>query len=58
MEIIKLSTNGAKADELRDRIINLINEYSEVFTGYELIGIIDTVKRDCHESILEGEDEN
>ena len=43
--------NGEKADELRNKLINLINEYSNSFSGYELIGIIDTVKEDCHNSI-------
>jgi len=50
-EIIIKIDKGEKADELRDRIINLINEYSNHFSGYELIGIIDTLKEDCHSSI-------
>ncbi len=50
MEIIKLSS-GEKADELRDKIINLLNEYSNMLTGYELVGIIDTIREDCHSSI-------
>ncbi len=50
MEIIKLSS-GEKADELRDRMLDLINEYSEILTGYELVGIIDVVREDCHQSI-------
>ena len=54
IEIIKTS-NGEKADELRDRIIKLINEYTNVLTGYELIGVIDTIKQDCHISIQKGE---
>lgn len=52
MEIIKLSS-GEKADELRNRMIDLINEYSNILTGYELIGIIDVIKEDCHFSIQE-----
>lgn len=50
MEIIKLSS-GEKADELRDKIINLLNEYSNILTGYELVGLIDTIREDCHSSI-------
>lgn len=50
MEIITISS-GEKADELRDRIIKMINEYSNCLTGYELVGIIDTIKEDCHSSI-------
>jgi len=50
IEIINIS-NGEKADELRNKIINLINEYSEILTGYEMIGVIDTIKEDCHSSI-------
>lgn len=50
IKIITLSSEE-KADELRDKIINLINEYNDIFTGYELIGIIDTVKEDCHNFI-------
>jgi len=57
MEIIKLSS-GEKADELRNKIIELINKYSNILTGYELIGIIDVVREDCHCSIQEMEDEN
>lgn len=49
--------HGEKADELRDRILVLCNEYSDIFTGFELIGIIDTVKMDCHSSIQEMDDE-
>jgi len=56
IEIIKTS-NGEKADELRERIVELINEYSNVLTGYELIGVIDTIKQDCHISIQEGANE-
>ena len=50
MEIIKLSS-GEKADELRDKMLDLINEYSEMLTGYELVGIIDVIREDCHQSI-------
>ena len=50
MEIITLS-NGEKADELRNKLINLVNEYSNILTGYELVGIIDTIREDCHSSI-------
>ena len=50
MEIIKLSS-GEKADELRNRMLNLINEYSQILTGYELVGIVDVVREDCHQSI-------
>ena len=50
MEIITLSS-GEKADELRIKILTLVNEYSNIFTGYELIGIIDVVRADCHSSI-------
>ena len=49
--------HGDKADELRNQIIELCNEYSDIFTGYELIGIIDTIKMDCHHSIQEMDDE-
>ena len=52
MRIIKLSS-GEIADELRDKLIDLINEYSEMLTGYEIVGIIDVVREDCHTSIQE-----
>ena len=52
MEVIKLSS-GEKADELRNKLLNLINEYSEMLTGYELVGIIDVVREDCHVAIQE-----
>ena len=52
IEIIKLS-NGEKADELRNKLIDLINEYSNVLTGYEMVGVIDVVREDCHSSIQE-----
>ncbi len=50
MKIITISS-GEKADELRNRMLDLANEYSEVLTGYELVGIIDVVREDCHQSI-------
>lgn len=56
MEIIKLSS-GEKADELRNKILDLVNEYSEILTGYELVGIIDVIREDCHQSIQEMDDE-
>lgn len=56
MKIIKLSS-GEKADELRDRMIKLINEYSEILTGYEMIGVIDVIREDCHTSIQEMDEE-
>ena len=52
MEIINISS-GEKADELRNKIIGLLNEYCSCLTGYELVGIIDTIKEDCHNSIQE-----
>lgn len=56
MEIITIS-KGEKADELRNRMIELINEYSEILTGYEMVGVIDVVREDCHTSI-QAMDEN
>ena len=50
MDIIKLSS-GEKADELRNKLINLVNEYSEILTGYEMCGVLDVVREDCHSSI-------
>ena len=52
MEIIKLSS-GEKADELRNKILDIINEYSEILIGYELVGIIDVIREDCHRAIQE-----
>lgn len=44
-------TKGEEADKLRIDILDLINEYSEEFNGYELLGILDVVRRDVHESL-------
>jgi hypothetical protein len=55
--IITTLSSGEKADELRDKIIKLINTYSNFLTGYELIGVIDTIREDCHASIQEMDDE-
>ncbi len=52
IKVVNLSS-GEKADELRERMIKLINEYSGVLTGYEMIGVIDVVREDCHISIQE-----
>lgn len=57
IKVINLSS-GEKADELRNRMIELINEYSGVLTGYEMIGVIDVVRNDTHVSIQEMDDEN
>lgn len=56
MKIVTLSS-GEKADELRDKIIDLINEYSDCLTGYEMIGVIDVVREDCHTAIQEMDEE-
>ena len=55
IEITKIS-NGEKAIELSDRMVNLINEYSECLTGFEMIGVIDVVKQETHRSLQEFED--
>jgi len=52
MEVIKLSS-GEKADELRNRLLDLINEYSQILTGFELVGIVDVVREDCHRAVQE-----
>lgn len=46
---------GEKADKLANEIIDLINKYSNVFNGYELIGILDSVKQTTHNSLEEME---
>ena len=56
IEITKIS-NGEKVIELSDRMVNLINEYSECLTGFEMIGVIDAVKQETHRSLQEFEDE-
>lgn len=55
IEIINISS-GEKAEELADRVVSLVNEYSNILTGYELIGVMDTVKQSCHDSIQEMEE--
>lgn len=55
LEITKIS-NGEKAEELSNKIINLINEYSETLTGFEVVGVLDTVKQETHRSLQEDED--
>lgn len=50
IEVTSLSS-GEKADELRNRLIETINEYSGILTGYEMVGVIDVVREDCHKSI-------
>lgn len=52
LEIISISS-GEKATILRESILNQINTVGKGLTGYELIGVIDTVKQDCHNSIQE-----
>lgn len=56
MEITHISS-GEKADELRNKLLDLINEYSEILTGYELVGIIDVIREDCHRLIQELDEE-
>ncbi len=57
IKIINLSS-GEKADELRMRMIDLINEYSKILTGYEMVGVIDVVRQDTHLSIQDMDDED
>ncbi len=49
--------NGEKSNELAERMIDLINEYSGILTGFQMIGVIETVKNSAHKSIDEIEDE-
>ena len=48
---------GNSAEELRQRIIDLLNEYAGFFTDFEILGILDVVKSDCYNSMekIEGE---
>lgn len=55
IEITTLSS-GEKAQELSDKMVELINKYSDVLTGFELIGVIDAVKMSAHDSINEMEE--
>ena len=50
IKVIKIS-EGKKAIELEERIVSLINEYKETISGFELVGIIDTIKNSVHEFI-------
>ena len=54
--IIKID-KGEKLDELRQDLIDTLNKYSNLLTGYEMIGILDVVKMDAHTSIQEMDDE-
>ncbi len=54
--IIKID-KGEKLDELRQDLIDTLNKYSDLLTGYEMIGILDVVKMDAHTSIQEMDDE-
>ncbi len=55
IKVIKIS-DGEKESELADRMIELINEYSGILTGYQMIGVIETVKNSAHRSIDDLED--
>ena len=58
MTIKIFKDNGEQLDELRQRLIDLINEYSDKITGYEMVGVVDVVRNDCHRSIEMMEDED
>ncbi len=50
IKIINIS-QGEKAIELEERMVELLNEYSGILTGFEMIGVIDAVKVSAHDSI-------
>lgn len=52
-EIIIKVDQGEHIDLLRDQIIELINNFKPKLNGYELIGLMDTLREDCHNSIQE-----
>ncbi len=54
--IIKID-KGEKLDELRQDLIDTLNKYSNLLTGYEMIGVLDVVRMDAHTSIQEMDDE-
>ena len=56
IKVIKIS-EGEKANELEEKIVSLINEYKGIITGFELVGIIDTIKNSVHECINNSIDE-
>lgn len=43
--------NGEELDKLRIELLDLMNEYSGELNGYELLGVLDVVRRDIHESL-------
>ncbi len=57
MEIKVTKDNAETLDELRDELISIINKYSHKVNGYELVGVIDVVREDCHSSIQELDEE-
>ena len=50
-EIIIKVDKGEKLDELRDDLIEVLNRYSNLLTGYEMVGVLDVVRNDAHKSI-------
>lgn len=50
MEITHFSS-GEKGNELGNRIIDLVNEYSDKISGFEAIGVLEAVKQQAHDSI-------
>lgn len=56
IKIVTLSS-GEKANELADKISELVIEYSKFLTEFEIIGVLDILKIECYQAIMEGEEE-
>ena len=54
--IIKVD-KGDKQEELRNRLLDTINEYSNMLNGFEMIGVVDVVREDCHRAVQELDEE-
>lgn len=58
MEEIKITklSSGDKSQELAGKINVLIEAYSTVLTGFEIVGVLDSVKVNFHDYLMEEED--
>ena len=52
IEIVKVN-EGKKADELTDKIRDLINQNLNVLSFYELLGVLDNLKQEVYDSFSE-----
>lgn len=55
IKIVTLSS-GEKSNELAEKISILVGDYAKFLTEFEIIGVLEILKMECYEGLMNGVD--